>query len=99
MRQEEKQAATTAHQLLGEAAVRERIAAAARVRKGPASARERKGLMAAHMRKGGESRADAPEQIGKGRAAASPTPFSDGSSFFTGAGPFTSTVYSPQSQA
>ncbi|KAF0931009.1 hypothetical protein E2562_038673 [Oryza meyeriana var. granulata] len=99
MRQEEKQAAATTHQLLGEAAALERKAAAARARKGPASARERKGLAAVQMRKGGGSRADAPVQMGEGRAAASPTPFSDGSSFFTGTGPFTSTVHSPQSQA
>ncbi|KAF0928490.1 hypothetical protein E2562_004128 [Oryza meyeriana var. granulata] len=102
MRQEEELAtAVAARQLLGEAAARERKAAAARVRKGPASARERKGLAAAQMRKGGGSRADALEQMGEGRAvgqAASPTPFSNGSCFFTAAGPFTSAVHSPKSQ-
>ncbi|KAF0910519.1 hypothetical protein E2562_002968 [Oryza meyeriana var. granulata] len=90
MRQEEKLAAC---QLLGEAAARERKAAAACAQKGPASARERKGLAAAQMRKGGGSRADALKQMGEGRAvggAASPTPFSNGSCFFTAASPFTS---------
>ncbi|KAF0887744.1 hypothetical protein E2562_003977 [Oryza meyeriana var. granulata] len=101
MWQEEELAAVAVCQLLGEAAARERKAAAARAQKGPASAREGKGLAAAQMRKDGGSRADALEQMGEGRAvggAASPTPFSNGSCFFTAAGPFTNAVHSPKSQ-